>query len=144
MRTLRLALAGVLVLAILLGMLGVATGSSPRRERAPEGAALAAARSRVDQGGTLVRKGREEFSEEGCDRCHAMAVTGADGRIGPRLDTLADDDRDAIIDSIVNPRSEIEPGYPRDLMPTDYGDLPFSEVKALAAFIKAASGGKDG
>ena len=80
--------------------------------------------------------------DEGCDRCHLIAATGADGRLGPRLDTL-DDDLDDVLESIADPRDDIADGYPRSscrrITPSRLDD---ADLRALAAFVAAASGGE--
>jgi len=45
-------------------------------------------------------RGRALFKDEACGSCHAIAVTGAEGRFGPRLDAI-DDDSDDIAEAIV-------------------------------------------
>lgn len=76
---------------------------------------------------------------------HAIAATGAKGRLAPPLDTLTDDPRSAIVEDITEPRKDIVAGYPGDLMPTDYTQrMESKEIVAVAAFIKAASGAKKG
>jgi mono/diheme cytochrome c family protein len=141
------ALRGILVLAvvaILVAVAGVAMGDAPRSpDPAPSAADVAAARQRIAAGGPVVQEGKREFDAEGCAGCHAIAATGAAGKLGPRLDTLADDSVQDDIDNIVKPRADVVEGYEADLMPTDYAKrIPADEIKAIATFIKAASGGK--
>ena len=57
-----------------------------------------------------MQEGKREFEARGCDACHAIAATGANGRLGPRLDTLADDKVADIVESITEPRKDIAPG----------------------------------
>src|SRR4051794_13646892 len=93
-------------------ILGVGMGQAPaERERAPSAAQVAAARQRIADGGATVREGRALFTDQGCDRCHSIAAIDADGKLGPRLDTLGDDSGD-IEESIEKPREEIAEGYP--------------------------------
>jgi len=40
----------------------------------------------------VTARGRALFEDEGCDRCHAIAATGAEGMLGPRLDVIDDGD----------------------------------------------------
>jgi mono/diheme cytochrome c family protein len=56
-----------------------------------------------------VRRGRELFADQGCDRCHSIAAIGAGGKLGPRLDTL-DADLDDNLESIAEPRHDIADG----------------------------------
>jgi mono/diheme cytochrome c family protein len=103
---------------------------------------IQAARQRIAAGGASVRRGRELFADEGCDRCHAIAPTGAGGMLGPRLDTV-DADLDDNLECIEQPREDITDGYPEQLMPADFGDrLDDAELYALAASVTAASGGE--
>jgi mono/diheme cytochrome c family protein len=118
-------------------------GDAPAaREPAPSGVQVAAARQRIVAAGASVRRGRELFASEGCDRCHAIAATGADGRLGPRLDTL-EEDGDDNLQSIVDPRDEITDGYPESLMPADFAKrLDRAELQALVDFVTTISGGE--
>jgi cytochrome c553 len=113
-------------------------------EPAPDAAQVAAAGQRIAAGGATTARGRELFAAQGCDRCHAIAATGADGRLGPRLDRL-DDDADDIAEAIADPRDEIADGFAEELMPTDYARrLGDADLQALAAFVAAASGEEAG
>lgn len=139
---------GVLVVLVAAVMGCAATGigmgdALAERDAAPSPAQVAAAEQRIAAGGAALQRGRELFASEGCDRCHAIAAIGADGKLGPRLDTF-DEDADDIADSIVDPRDDIADGYPEKLMPAYYGDrLSDSELQALSAFVAAVSSGED-
>jgi mono/diheme cytochrome c family protein len=141
------ALRGVLALAVVAAMgcalLGIGMGESPaERVPAPSDAEVAASKQRIGAGGPTVQHGRELFADEGCDRCHAIAAIGAEGALGPRLDTL-DKDLDDNLESITEPREDIADGFPDHLMPTDYATrLGDADVRALAAFVTAVSGGE--
>jgi mono/diheme cytochrome c family protein len=139
----RTALAGVVVAGMGCAIAGIGMGEGPaEREAAPGAAEVAAATRRIEAGGTSVRRGRQLFAEQGCDRCHAIAAIGAEGRLGPRLDTL-DEDLDENLENIVEPRHGIVDGYPSQLMPADFdARLGDAELRALAAFVTAASGGE--
>jgi mono/diheme cytochrome c family protein len=135
---------GLAVLAVAVAVAGIAMGSAPKSpDPAPTGAALTASKQRIASGGGQVQEGKREFEARGCDACHAIAATGANGRLGPRLDTLADDKVADIVESITEPRKDIAPGYEADLMPVDYAKrMDAGEIKAIATYIKAASGSK--
>jgi mono/diheme cytochrome c family protein len=143
------ALRGLLALAVFVAMgcalLGIGMGQSPaERVPAPSAAEVAASKQRIAAGGPTVQHGRELFADEGCDRCHAIAATGAEGALGPRLDTL-DKDLDDNLESITEPREDITDGFPDNLMPTDYATrLGDADVRALATFVTAVSGGERG
>jgi mono/diheme cytochrome c family protein len=140
---------GVLIVLVALVMgcaaTGIGTGEAQaERQAAPSPAQVAAARQRIAAGGATTRRGRELFASEGCDRCHAIAAIGADGKLGPRLDTI-ENKADDIAESIVDPRHDIADGYPEKLMPDYYGKrLSNSQVQALADFIAAVTSGEDG
>jgi mono/diheme cytochrome c family protein len=143
MSPLRALLALVVVVALGCAIAGIGMGTSPaQREPAPTAAQVAAAKQRIAAGGAAARRGRELFEDEGCDRCHAIAATGAGGMLGPRLDTI-DEDSDDILESITDPRDDTVDGYPEKLMPTIYDDrLSAAELRALATFVTAVSGGE--
>jgi cytochrome c5 len=135
----------VCVLAVVVAITGAGMGSAPASDPAPAAKEIAAAKTRVAGGSALVKEGGKEFETEGCDTCHAIAATGAKGRIGPRLDTLGDDTVTSIEESITDPNHEIVKGYEAHLMPDDYKSrMKPSEIKAVATFIKRVSGGKSG
>lgn len=133
----RLLLAALVVLVMGGAITGLGMGQAPaEREPAPSPAQVAAAAERI----VPFARGRRLFAAEGCDRCHSIAAVGADGKLGPRLDTL-DDDAEDIAESIADPRDDIEDGYPAELMPADYARrMDDTEIRALAAFVAAASG----
>jgi mono/diheme cytochrome c family protein len=124
--------------------IGIGIGdATAEREPPPSPAQVTAAKQRVAAGAASVRRGRELFADEGCDRCHSIAAVGANGKLGPRLDTLEADLHDNL-ESIVEPRHDIAHGYPETLMPADFGTrLDDPELQALAAFVTAAAGGRD-
>ena len=136
----RLVLAALVVLVMGCALAGIGMGEAPaERESAPTGAQTAAARERL---AALAPQGRRLFSDEGCQHCHSIAAVDAGGKLGPRLDIL-DDDAEDIAESIADPRDETEDDYPEKLMPTDYARrMSGDEIRALAAFVAAASGGE--
>lgn len=137
----RLALATLVVVVMGCAIAGAGMGEAPaEREPAPSPAESAAAARRI----AAFPEGRRLFADEGCDRCHSIAATGADGKLGPRLDRL-DDDAEDIAESIAEPRDDTTDGYPEKLMPTDYAQrLDDGEIAALAALVAAASGAEAG
>ena len=63
----------------------------------------------------------EQLFTEQCGICHAMAAAGTSGTTGPDLDeVLAGKDAAYIEEQIVDPNSEITPGYPPDVMPGNF------------------------
>jgi cytochrome c551/c552 len=133
----------VLVVIVMGGAIaGAGMGeATAERGRAPSPAAVAAAEQRI---AALAPQGVRLFSDEGCDRCHAIAAIDAEGRLGPRLDTLDDNDAEDVADSIADPRDDIADGYPEELMPDDFAQrLSAAESRALARLVAAASGARD-
>jgi mono/diheme cytochrome c family protein len=140
----RAPLALIVVAVLGCAIVGIGMGSATAEQApAPSSAAVAAARERVAAGGAAVGRGRELFADEGCDRCHSIQAIGANGKLGPRLDTV-DDDLDDNVESIAQPREDVDDGYPQRLMPADFDErLDDADLRALAAFVTAASGGED-
>jgi mono/diheme cytochrome c family protein len=140
----RLALAAVTVLVMGVAITGVGMGESPaERQAAPAANGVAAAKQRITGGGATAARGRALFEDEGCDACHAIAATGAGGKLGPRLDVI-DEDADDIAEAIVEPREDIVDGFPEKLMPDDFGRrLSDREVADLAAFVATAAGSEE-
>jgi cytochrome c6 len=137
----RIVLAALTILVMGCAIAGIGMGQAAAEEQAaPSPAETAAAKQRIAAGGATAARGRELFADEGCDACHSIAAVGAEGMLGPRLDTL-DDDADDIAESITEPREDIVDGFPDNLMPTDYAQrMSDKDVQALAAFVAAASG----
>jgi mono/diheme cytochrome c family protein len=140
--------AGIAMAVVLVmggAVFGLRMGDEPADKiPAPSAAQVAQAKQRISAGGATVRTGRQAFEDEGCNRCHSIAAIGADGKLGPRLDALDDNESEHIAESITDPRDEIVDGFPAELMPTDFAKrLSADEIQALAAFIGAASGIKE-
>ncbi len=137
----RYVIAAAVVVVMAVAVIGIGMGDAPNAgQAAPTGKALAASKQAIADGGKAVQEGREEFEEEGCDNCHAIAATGAKGALGPRMDAQ-DDPVDEIAENIEHPHKDIAEGYD-DIMPDDYeADMGEKEIKEVAAFVKAASSG---
>lgn len=95
-----------------------------------------------------VAAGRDVFTSAsaGCSGCHTFSAAGASGTLGP--DLAARVRRDAqtagkqlkpfVYESIVSPNAYIAEGYPRGVMPQDFGDkLSDEQLAELVAFITA-------
>ena len=144
MSPVRALLAVVVVVVLGAAIAGIGTGHAPKGDPAPTGSALAASKHAIATGDAQVQEGRHEFADEHCATCHAIAATGADGKLGPRMDTQ-DDPAKVIVGNIVHPRSDIAEGYEAHLMPTDYAKrMTPAQIRAVAAFVKAASAGAKG
>ena len=83
--------------------------------------------------------GRAAFLSSGCGACHAFKAAGASATIGPDLDTaLQGKSAEFIHTSIVDPNAEIAKGYPRDVMPQNFGEqLSDKQLNDLVAFLQS-------
>jgi mono/diheme cytochrome c family protein len=72
-----------------------------------------------------------------CGSCHTYEAAGTTAEVGPDLDeTLAGKDAAYILEQIVNPDSEIAPGFAAGVMPKDYGEkLSEKQLADLVAFL---------
>jgi cytochrome c551/c552 len=96
-------------------------------------------------GGGNATAGKAVFASNGCASCHTFKPAGANGTIGPDLDSApaADAKTDNnmalaafIKESIVNPDAYIAKGFQKGLMPTNFGSqLSSTQVNDLVAFI---------
>ncbi|HUK93595.1 MAG TPA: cytochrome c oxidase subunit II [Gaiellaceae bacterium] len=92
--------------------------------------------------------GKALFTANACNSCHTFKPAGATAKIGPDLDNLAAEAKQAgqpldqfIHQSIVSPNAYIQPGFPSGIMPQDFGTrLSKAQLDALASYL--ASGGK--
>jgi len=96
--------------------------------------------------------GLSVFNSNGCSSCHTLTAASAAGTIGPDLDKLVAYAQQAkqplvpfIHESIVNPNAYIQPGYPKNLMPQNFGQLlTKTQLDALVAFLAHSAQGKKG
>ena len=86
--------------------------------------------------------GKTVFANNGCGACHTFRPGGATGKVGPDLDKLPAEAQkagkplqDFVRESIVNPNAYIEPGYPKNVMPGTFGQLPKAQLDALVSFL---------
>src|SRR5438105_4543170 len=86
--------------------------------------------------------GKTVFANNGCGACHTYAPAGSQGKVGPDLDKLpayakqaGKPLQDFVRESIVNPNAYIQPGYPRNVMPANFGQLPKAQLDALVSFL---------
>src|SRR5437763_383156 len=68
------------------------------------------------------------FNSNGCSSCHTLSAAKATGTTGPNLDKLASYAQQAhqpleafVHQSIVDPNAYIQPGYPKGVMPQNFG-----------------------
>ena len=87
--------------------------------------------------------GLSVFNSNGCSSCHTLSAAKATGTIGPDLDKLvayakqAKQPLDSFVqESIVDPEKYIQPGYPKGVMPTNFGQLlTKTQLDALVTFL---------
>jgi cytochrome c oxidase subunit 2 len=72
-----------------------------------------------------------------CASCHTLAAAGATGTVGPNLGKVLVNQTPAQIrQDIVSPNALITPGYPKDVMPQDFGKtLSPAELTALVNYL---------
>ena len=93
--------------------------------------------------------GKTVFTNNGCAACHAFTAAGATGAAGPSLDDLSASAtaagqplEDFIRESIVAPNKVAAKGYPANVMPQTFAQLPEDQLDALVTYI--AENGKGG
>ena len=96
--------------------------------------------SAVSGGGAAA--GKAVFDAQGCGACHTFKPAGATGKVGPALDDLYKDAQlaglsvpDFIRQSIVDPNAYVPPGFPKNVMPGNFGSLPKSQLDALINYL---------
>jgi cytochrome c oxidase subunit 2 len=100
--------------------------------------------SAVSGGGSAA--GKAVFDAQGCGACHTFKAAGATGKVGPDLDNLVKDAQlaglsvpDFIRQSIVDPNAYVSPGFPKNVMPGNFGSLPKSQLDALVNYLVPTS-----
>jgi cytochrome c oxidase subunit 2 len=90
--------------------------------------------------------GKAVFTNNGCGGCHTLTAAGTTQKTGPDLDKLpAEAERagkpleDFVRESIVDPNAYVEPGFPKNLMPATFADLPKEQLDALVEFLVESS-----
>src|ERR1700751_2827894 len=67
--------------------------------------------------------GAQVFANNGCGGCHTLAAANRGGPGGPNLDEVLPGQTEAEIEeSIVDPEAKIAQGYPKGVMPQDFGE----------------------
>jgi cytochrome c oxidase subunit II len=87
--------------------------------------------------------GLSAFNTNSCATCHTLSAAGATGTIGPDLDKLVSYAKQAkqplaafVQQSIVDPEAYVQPGYPKGVMPANFGSaLTKSQLDALVTFL---------
>lgn len=92
--------------------------------------------------------GKAVFASNGCASCHTFTPAGAKGTVGPNLDNLADYAKKAgqpIADFAKSaitspPPSYVPPGFPKNVMPTTFGQtIKPQDLADLVAFLTKSS-----
>jgi cytochrome c oxidase subunit 2 len=93
-------------------------------------------------GGPASTSGKSLFTANACDSCHTFTPAGANKKIGPDLDNLRQEAQRAgqplerfIRQSIVDPNAYVEPGFPKNIMPTTFSSLPKAQLDALVTYL---------
>ncbi|MGB2952072.1 MAG: cytochrome c oxidase subunit II [Gaiellaceae bacterium] len=93
--------------------------------------------------------GAKVFADNGCGACHTLKAAGSTATVGPNLDKLPAEARQAgqpleafIRESIVKPNAYIQAGYPPNVMPQTFGQLPSAQLDALVQYLITSSKGK--
>jgi mono/diheme cytochrome c family protein len=92
--------------------------------------------------GGSAQEGAQLFESQGCSGCHTLAAAGSTGTTGPDLDGGLKGKAAAFIKtSIVDPNDEIAKGYPPNVMPQTFGDLPPDQIDSLVAYLVQSTSG---
>ena len=90
--------------------------------------------------------GAQVFANNGCGGCHTLAAANSGGTTGPDLDEVLPGQKESEIEeSIVDPEAKIAQGYPKGVMPQEFGEkLSEEELKELVKFLSENAGKKSG
>jgi cytochrome c oxidase subunit 2 len=96
--------------------------------------------------GPAGQAGKTVFVNNGCGSCHTLKAAGASAKIGPDLDKLPDAAKGAgkpleafVRESIVDPNAYVAPGFPKNVMPSTFSQLPKSQLDALVQYLVSSS-----
>jgi cytochrome c len=92
-----------------------------------------------------LAKGRQVFTNAGCNACHVLSDAKAAGVVGPTLEGIGTaaanrepgkSAEEYIHQSIVKPNEFVVEGYPANVMPQDYGQrLSEQDIDALVKYL---------
>jgi cytochrome c oxidase subunit 2 len=100
--------------------------------------------------------GKQIFTSTGCGSCHTLGDAGTNGNVGPKLDTLTADaakygkqlketPEEYVKQSIQKPSAFTVPGFPKGVMPSNYGNqLSPEQLDALVSYLLRVSKGGNG
>ena len=96
--------------------------------------------------GPASQAGKTVFVNNGCGSCHTLKAAGATAKIGPDLDKLPASAQGAgkpleafVRESIVDPNAYVAPGFPKNVMPKTFAQLPKSQLDALVQYLISSS-----
>ncbi len=90
-------------------------------------------------GETIFTKGSQNGATA-CGACHQLDDAGTPAGVGPNMDVLAGQSPDEIRRDIVDPGAEVDPKYPDNVMPRNYGDvLKPEELDAVVQYLVEAT-----
>lgn len=86
--------------------------------------------------------GGQVFAQNGCSGCHTLAAAQSSATTGPDLDEVIPGQSKSYIEKqIVDPNSDITPGYPPNVMPQTFGEtLDSDQLKLLVDFLYTSAG----
>ena len=116
--------------------------------KAPTTTAAAAPKTTTAAAAAPSAAGKAIFVSAGCGACHTFKAAGTSANVGPDLDSAPATDAkkanmslaDFVRESIVNPNAFIASGFPKGVMPQNFGtSLGKAKIDTLVSFI---TGGK--
>jgi len=97
-------------------------------------------------GGPAGQAGKTVFVNNGCNSCHTLKAAGSTAKVGPDLDKLPQEAQGAgkplaafVRESIVNPNAYVAPGFPKNVMPQTFSQLPKTQLDALVQFLVSST-----
>jgi len=97
-------------------------------------------------GGPAGQAGKTVFVNNGCNSCHTLKAAGSTAKVGPDLDKLPQEAHGAgkplaafVRESIVNPNAYVAPGFPKNVMPQTFSQLPKAQLDALVQFLVSST-----
>lgn len=90
--------------------------------------------------------GAQVFASSGCGSCHTLAAAKSGGTTGPDLDEHLPGVSEAEIEEkVTNAKAREVPGYPKGVMPENFGEkLSSTELHELAEFLYESVNSKSG
>jgi cytochrome c oxidase subunit II len=96
--------------------------------------------------GSPSQAGKTVFANNGCGSCHTLKAAGTSAKIGPDLDKLPAASKGAgkpleafVRESIVDPNAYVAPGFPKNVMPSTFSQLPKAQLDALVQYLISSS-----